>query len=144
MFRPEQERISIGYKNSPFRQFRPGAKRKEAFAMTKKRFSLLILCAALSLLLAGCSGNGGNTVSNAASKVGDVVSKAGEDVNDAVSRVESFLEGDDDSQGTASTLMGDDGVSSLMDDNASGTSSLDGDVSSGASDAETSSGQSQP
>ncbi len=112
--------------------------------MIKKRFSLLILCTALSLLLAGCSGNSGNTVSNTASKVGDVVSKAGEDVSGAVSRVESFLEGDDDSQGTASTLMGDDGVSDLMDDNASRTSSLGGNVSFGASDAETSSDQSRP
>ena len=55
--------------------------------MIKNKISAAILCAALAILLTGCSA--GNTVSRVTSKAGDVVSKAGEDMSDAGSRMES-------------------------------------------------------
>lgn len=79
----------------------------------KKRILLLaVLCIALLLALTGCS-RAGNAVSNAASKIG-------ENASNAMSRVESFFEGDD-----ASSALRDDTSSAGMDDDFTVSSPLD-------------------
>lgn len=97
--------------------------------MKKRILCLAVLCIALLLALTGCS-NAGNAVSNAASKVG-------EDVSNAMSRVESFFEGDD-----VSGTLGDDALSSHWNDDASSgmldedfgvSSAVDDDLNSGSS-----------
>lgn len=107
--------------------------------MAKKRIFILSLCAVLSLLLAGC--DSGKTASNAASKVGETVSRIGEDVSGAMSRAESFLEGDDSSVGSRMDDSGtvDSGSDGFIGDESGGeSSSLLGDGSSVSSDTDSS------
>ncbi len=109
----------------------------------RKKILVLAMCAALTLLLAGCGNSAGNAVSNAASKAGEAVSKAGEGIDNAMSRAESALDGDSsressgmlDADSTVDSgndgFIGDEsGVSSLFGDSAS---DLEGSGVSGSS-----------
>lgn len=62
--------------------------------MLKRRLLIFISCIAISVVFAAC-GEAGKVVSDAGSKVGDTMSELGRDESGMMSRVESFMDGDD-------------------------------------------------
>lgn len=63
--------------------------------MLKRKLLILISCVAIATVFAAC-GDAGKVVSDAGSKVGDTMSDIGRDESGMMSRVESFMDGDND------------------------------------------------
>lgn len=63
--------------------------------MLKRKLLILISCVVIATVFAAC-GDAGKVVSDAGSKVGDTMSDIGRDESGMMSRVESFMDGDND------------------------------------------------